>query len=384
MTIKELREKRAAAKQKMLSIVDKAEAENRSVTAEEAKEIEEIEQDIRGYDAALTAYAHRNQVRVTDAITQAAEAIRSVVRGDVHTADINLRAALSGATTTTTVSGAGSESTIGVIKPLEQGLILGSIGATIRTDIPRGGKWASVAPAKATFESEATPLSNQSITVTKKATNPHRIGIQIFVSNQALAMSDIDLMNTVILPEVNRAIERELNAWMMQTTAYNSTHGAAGVFVNAVTKVTGTAAVPTADELATLRGKVKAKGIYDDGTYRYVMSALMAAKLSVTPVVEGGSEMILKDGKIGGVPVYETEYIELDNSTLDTAGPKYVGFGRFSDAIVAQFGAARLTVDSSSKEAATSDGVYVILNVDYDQVSLYDGKSFGLLTAKTA
>lgn len=381
MTIKELREKRAAAKQKMLSIVDKAEAENRSVTAEEAKEIEELEKEVRGYDAALTAHAHRNQVRITDAITEMADAIRSVVRGEVHSADINLRAAISNATTTATAAGAASESTVGVLKPLEQGLILGNIGASIRTDIPRGGKWASVAPAKATFEAEATPLSNQSIAVTKKATNPHRLGIQIFVTNQALAMSDVDLLNTVILPEVNRAIERELNAWMLQTTAYNSTHGAAGVFVNAATKVPGAAATPTAEELATLRGKVKAKGIYDDGTYRYVMSAMMAAKLSVTPIVAGGSEMILKDGKIAGIPVYESEYIELGNST---EVPKYVGFGRFSDAVVAQFGAARLNIDSSSKEAATADGVYVILNVDYDIVSLYDGKSFGLLTAKTA
>lgn len=380
MTIKELREKRAAAKQKMLSIVDKAEAENRSVTAEEAKEIEELEKEVRGYEAALTANAHRNQVRITDAITEAAEAIRSVVRGEAHTADINLRA-VTNATTTATVAGAGSESSAGVLMPLEQGLILGNIGASIRTDIPRGGKWASVAPAKATFEAEATALSNQSIAVTKKATNPHRLGIQIFVTNQALAMSDVDLMNTVILPEVNRAIERELNAWMLQTTAYNSTHGAAGVFVNAATKVTGAAATPTAEELATLRGKVKKNGIYDDGTYRYVMSALMAAKLSVTPIVAGGSEMILKDGKIAGIPVFESEYIELGNST---EVPKYVGFGRFSDAVVAQFGPARLSIDSTSKEAATADGVYVILNVDYDIVSLYDGKSFGLLTAKTA
>lgn len=382
MTIKELREKRATAKQEMLSIVDNAEAENRSVTADEAKEIEELEKEVRGYDAALTAHAHRNQVRITDAITEVADAIRSVVRGEVHSADINLRAAVSNATTTVTAAGAASETTVGVLKPLEQGLILSSIGASIRTDLPRGGKWASVAPAKATFEAEATPLSNQSIAVTKKSTNPHRLGIQIFVTNQALAMSDVDLLNTVILPEVNRAIERELNAWMFQTTAYNSTYGAAGVFVNAATKETGAAAVPTAEELATLRGKVKAKGIYDDGTYRYVMSSLMAAKLSVTPIVAGGSEMILKDGKIGGIPVYETEYIELGNSNADL--PKYVGFGRFSDAVVAQFGAARLSIDSSSKEAATADGVYVILNVDYDQVSLYDGKSFGLLTAKTA
>lgn len=380
MTKKEMQNRCAEIKRELTQRCETIKAENRNFTAEEQVEIRSLEDEKATLEVALRNYDNRQEIAITDALTDAAAAVRSVARGEVHGADINLRA-VTNATTTATVAGAGSESTVGVLKPLEQGLILGSIGASIRTDIPRGGKWASVAPAKATFEAEATPLSNQSIAVTKKATNPHRLGIQIFVTNQALAMDDIDLMNTVILPEVNRAIERELNAWMLQTTAYNSTHGAAGVFVNAATKVTGAAATPTAEELATLRGKVKKAGIYDDGTYRYVMSALMAAKLSVTPIVAGGSEMILKDGKIAGVPVYESEYIELGNST---EVPKYVGFGRFSDAVVAQFGAARLSIDGSSKEAATADGVYVILNVDYDIVSLYDGKSFGLLTAKTA
>lgn len=380
MTKKEMQNRCAEIKRELTQRCETIRTENRNFTPAEQEEIRSLEDEKATLEVALRNYNNRQEIALTDAITDAAAAIRSVARGEVNGADINLRA-VTNATTTSTVAGAGSESTVGVLKPLEQGLILGNIGASIRTDIPRGGKWASVAPAKATFEAEATALSNQSVAVTKKATNPHRLGIQIFVTNQALAMSDVDLMNTVILPEVNRAIERELNAWMLQTTAYNSTHGAAGVFVNAATKVTGAAATPTAEELATLRGKVKAKGIYDDGTYRYVMSALMAAKLSVTPIVAGGSEMILKDGKIAGIPVYESEYIELGNST---EVPKYVGFGRFSDAVVAQFGAARLNIDSSSKEAATADGVYVILNVDYDIVSLYDGKSFGLLTAKTA
>lgn len=380
MTKKEMQNRCAEIKRELTQRCETIKTEKRNFTPEEQEEIRSLEDEKATLEVALRNYNNRQEIALTDAITDAAAAIRSVARGEVNGADINLRA-VTNATTTSTVAGAGSESTVGVLKPLEQGLILGNIGASIRTDIPRGGKWASVAPAKATFEAEDTALSNQSIAVTKKATNPHRLGIQIFVTNQALAMSDVDLMNTVILPEVNRAIERELNAWMLQTTAYNSTHGAAGVFVNAATKVPGAAATPTAEELATLRGKVKAKGIYDDGTYRYVMSALMAAKLSVTPIVAGGSEMILKDGKIAGIPVYESEYIELGNNT---EVPKYVGFGRFSDAVVAQFGAARLNIDSSSKEAATADGVYVILNVDYDIVSLYDGKSFGLLTAKTA
>jgi hypothetical protein len=114
------------------------------------------------------------------------------------------------------------------------------------------------------------------------------------------------------------------------------------------------------------------------------MSSLMAAELSVTPIVEGGSRMILEDGKIGGVPVFETEYIEHGNTAIDTKGAKYVAFGRWSDAVVAQFGAARVVVDSNSVAAGSVDGTWVVLNVYYDMVSLYDGKSFGLGTATIA
>jgi hypothetical protein len=110
----------------------------------------------------------------------------------------------------------------------------------------------------------------------------------------------------------------------------------------------------------------------------------MAAELSVTPVSANSSRMILEDGKIGGVPVYETEYIELGNDNVVSKGAKYIGFGRFSDAIVAQLSQGRLTIDAISKEAASADGVYVIYNVDYDMTSLYEGKTFGLGTATIA
>lgn len=383
MTKKELLNRCAEIKRELNQRCDLIEKENRNFSEQELNEIRSLEAEKASIEVAIRNFDNRRNIAVSDALTDAAEAVRSVAKREVAQAEIDLRA-VTNATTTTTAAGAGAESTVGVINPLEKGLILDTIGAQIRTDIPRGGKWAQVAAASATFEGEATALSNSALTVTKKSTNPHRLGIQVFVSNQALAMSDFDLMNRVVLPEVQRAIRRELNAWMFSTTAYNSTHGASGVFVNASVKKTFAGAVPTAAELAELRGKVKAKGVYDDGTYRYVMSSLMAATLSVTPIVAGGSEMILKDGKIAGVPVYETEYIEHGNTTIDTKGAKYVGFGRFADAVVAQFGAARLTVDSSSKEAATADGVYVILNVDYDLVSLYDGKSFGLGTATIA
>lgn len=383
MTKKELQNRRAEITRELNQRCDTIAQEKRNFTDEEMQTVRELESERASIEVALRNFDSRREIAVTDAISEAAQAIRSVAKHEADGVEINLRA-ISGATTTATVAGASAESTVGVLEPLEKGMILEQIGAQIRTDLPRGGKWAIVAPAQATFENEATELSAQAINVTKKATTPHRIGVKVFVSNQALNMSDIDLMNRVVMPEVQKAIRRELNAWMFAPTAYNSTHNASGAVATAVTKATFKGAVPTAAELAQLRGKVKAKGVYDDGTYRYVMSSLMAAELSVTPIVEGGSRMILEDGKIAGVPVYETEYIEHGNTNIDSKGAKYVAFGRWSDAVVAQFGAARVVVDSTSAAAGSADGTYVIVNVDYDMVSLYDGKSFGLGTATLA
>lgn len=383
MTKKELQNRRAEITRELNQRCDTIAQETRNFTDEEMQTVRELESERASIEVALRNFDSRREIAVTDAISEAAQAIRSVAKHEADGVEINLRA-ISGATTTATVAGVAAESTVGVLEPLEKGMILEQIGAQIRTDLPRGGKWAVVAPAQATFENEATELSAQAINVTKKATTPHRIGVKVFVSNQALNMSDIDLMNRVVMPEVQKAIRRELNAWMFAPTAYNSTHNASGAVATAATKATFKGAVPTASELAQLRGKVKAKGVYDDGTYRYVMSSLMAAELSVTPIVEGGSRMILEDGKIAGVPVYETEYIEHGNTAIDTKGAKYVAFGRWSDAVVAQFGAARVVIDSTSAAAGSADGTYVIVNVDYDMVSLYDGKSFGLGTATLA
>lgn len=353
--------------------------EKRNFTPEELKTVNNLKEDRNTLEAVLGEYNNRNKVAVSDAISQAYEAVKSLVKREVSEAEFDFRA-VTNATTTTSVAGVAAESTVGVIDPLEKGLVLDSIGAQIRTDIPRGGKWAVVAPVEAQFEGEAVQSTAKKIDVTKKATNPHRITIPVFVSNQALAMSDIDLMNRVIIPQMNRGIRRVLNPWMLQTTAYNSTYGASGVFVNASTKLTFAGAVPTYAELLKLRGNVRAKGVEIDGTERYVMSSLMAAILAATPISAGNPRMIIEDGKIAGIPVVESEYIENGNTNLESKGPKYVGFGRFSDLVVAQFGPARMTVDSTSHVAGSADGTYIDINVDYDLVALYN-EAFGLGTA---
>ena len=68
-------------------------------------------------------------------------------------------------------------------------------------------------------------------------------------------------------------------------------------------------AVPTYKELAQMKGKVYNAGVENDGTSAYVMTPEMYAILEATSRDAGSGRMIIEDGKIAGVPVFQTAHI---------------------------------------------------------------------------
>ena len=380
MTKEEMRTRRAELTQKINAIWDKLEKENRNaMTAEELEEHRSLEAELNTLDAAARRSERQASVRLDDAVTAAAKALRSVCNRESVAETIDLRGAIAGATTTTTAAGAAAKSTVGIINPMEGGLPIDAIGVQMRSDLPRGGKWAQTTDAEISIEGEAVAMTTKSMKVTEKVTAPKRMGVQVFISNQALAMADFDLMQQVVLPRVQAGLKRALNKWLFSPVAFAS--GANGVFVAPCPQVSIKTAVPSYADLLGLRGKVLAAGAVDDGSFAYVMSAQLAATLRATPREKGDSRMIIEDNKIDGVRVFETQDIENGNEQLAQGKPKYVGFGKFNEGIVAQFGAARLTLDKNSLTAATADGVYVVLNVDVDMVALHkDAFALGTLT----
>lgn len=367
----------------MRSLLDKAKAEKRSLTQEEQASFADMRQQVATIEASLELESMRSKGQGAYAITTRrhalAEAVRSLVSRKVGYVDVDFRAA------DTTILTTGIEPVTPVtineiIEPLEKGLILGQLGLKIKTGLNGTQKWPTVAAVEASFAEEAVAIDDTKISLDKLVPQPKRLAISIPVSNAAIDQSDEVILDEVVLPQITQSVVRTLNQAMFSTTKLSAL-ATEGCFVNPGTKVTFAGAVPTYKELQQLRGKVRAKGVLQDGTFAYVMSSEMAATLRATSKDEGSGKFIIEDDKIDGIPVFETEYIENDNTAYKTKGPKYVGFGRFSDFLVGQFGNTRLTVDNIS--GAASDVTKVVLNTYFAYQALRP-EAFGLGTATIA
>jgi HK97 family phage major capsid protein len=383
-TILELKRARFEAQKKYNAIGDKVQAENRSLTAEELNEVEALETEIRSLDVAIKVASDQTENRGMaermakfDTIHEMCEEIRAVMRKEKDEAHINLRAAITAMNSTTTAA-AQASFVEGVIAPL-QNTIHKLVGTKIRTGMKYGAKWVVPGIISATINDEAVELTASQIPMSALSTSPKDVGVQVNATNQALEFSDIDLISEVILPAIQSALETIVNKWMFSTTAIAT--GCAGAFVNvdSKNKVSFAGAVPTYKELQQLIGKVRARGVQNDGTFAFVMSSGMAAELRGTSRDTGSGRMIIEDDKINGIPVFETEDIENGN----TGAAKYIGFGRFSDHLIGQFGDVTMKFDNSSAKVAAANLAYWTVHMFLDQKVLRQ-EAFALGTAKVS
>lgn len=384
MTILELRTKLFEAQKKYNAIGDKVEAENRSLTKEELMEIEALETEIRSLEVAVKTAASKNENRGLaekmandEKVHEMCEEIRAAMRGEKKFVDINLRAAVTAMNSTTTAASQASF-VEGVIAPL-QNTIHKLVGTKIRTGMKYGAKWVVPGIVEASINDEAVEIAAKQIPMSALNTAPKRVSVQVNSTNQALDYSDIDLVSEVILPAIQSAMDNIVNKWMFSTTAVAT--GCEGAFVNvdSKNKVSFAGAVPTYKELQELIGKVRARGVQNDGTFAFVMSSSMAAELRGTSRDSGSGRFIIEDDKINGIPVFETEEIESGN----TGAAKYIGFGRFSDYLIGQFGEVRMSFDNTSAKVAAAGLAYWTIEMNLDQKVLRP-EAFALGTAKVS
>lgn len=356
-------------------IADAVEARGMKFTDEELVEMEAINKELRGYAALEERKKLSPQIAQQDSIHEMCEEFRAMMRGERKEMDINLRAAVTAMNTSTTAA-AQTSFVEGVLAPLS-GTIHKLVGTKIRTNMKVGGKWVIPGNVTAKINGEAVKEVAQQIPLDQLNTSPKRVSIQVNASNQAIEYSDVDLVNEVILPAIQNAIEQIVNLWMFSTTAIAGSNG--GAFVGTKNTVAAAAATPTYKEIQKLVGAIRKNKVKNDGTFAFVMSSMMAADLRATSRDAGSGRMIIENDAIDGIPVFETEDIENGN----TGVPKYIGFGRYSDYLIGQFGNVRFRVDDSSADVAAADLIYWTVNMDMDQKVLRP-EAFGLLTTKTA
>ena len=380
-TLKELRARAQEIQVELREINSGAEAAGRTaLTADEEKRFRALEEEYESVKRNLRVAAmsedideadlraignYAREFRVTTERAKAGAAFRQLLTaGTKGSAALELRAASMVAAAD--IAGVIPVTVGDLVEPLEKGLILGLLGIKMPTGLSGDYKYPLIPYVEASIAGRDASLSDTSFDIQALTPNPQRVGITIPLSNWALTQSDNVLYNEVV-KALSQSIARLLNRWMFQPQAVVS--GVCGAMAydaekNPIKQVP-LSAVPTYKELMSMPGAVESTGAYNDGTFAFVMSARMAAILRATPAGNGDKMIISDDNKLGGYPVYLTEEIESKGDKTYNSAPLHVGFGRWSDAQVGQFGGMRLTVDPYTR--AKDDVTVLTLNADFSE-----------------
>lgn len=361
--------KRSENNERLNAIADLMEAEKREMTDEERAEVDAIKRENAVLDLKISG-AQNGRVIVTD--REAAfdaflrEAILSRDREYViHRTDPYVH------TTTSQNANAMVPVTVkNVVEPLEEGLIMSLVGIPTYTGLQGSYVYPTIDAVEAQIAGEAVELSSAKIDFGKITPNPKRVGVSIMVTSQLINQTEGVAYN-IVIGQLPKAIARTLNKVMFTTDgtfalvgpykSIFSTTGKAIAELNTValrksTKhVTFAGALPTYKELLALKGLVLAKGVAGEHM-AYVMDEYTKSQLEATPREAGSGLMIVEDGKIGGIPVFCTNYIN-GGSNVNIA------FGCFGNVVCQGFGDFRLVVDPFSK--AKNDIVEITINSDW-------------------
>lgn len=404
LTIPELKTRYAELREKAHVLNDRVEAERREMTDKEKTEWREIKADLeavtRHIEMLMTAEDPETQV---DAMRARAglPSVFAATRGRIESGAkfrsffnspdgpakqkqgvvLELRDAF------TAVGTAEAANVIPVliedfIEPLNKGLIINQLGIKMKTGLKANVSYPIMPSFEANFVDEKVAVADTVVSPDALKPTPRRIAISVPITDLANLQSD-NRFYEWILNNLAVAVARTLNRWMLQPSAVISGVFGAMAYNASNNKIQQAplSAVPTYAELVGMRGLVQKSGAYQDGTYAYVMSGEMAATLEATRRFDSGDTPILVDGKIGGFPVLLSEYIEATAPNTFNSAPKHVGFGRWSDLIVGQFGEMKLTIDpyTGAKAGITN----MVLDTHYS-VDLIRKESFVIGTVKAS
>lgn len=267
------------------------------------------------------------------------------------------------------------------IEPLNKGLILNKLNLTMKAGLSANVKYPIMPTFEANFVNEKETVTDTIIKDGSLMPTPRRLAFSAPMTDLENLQTDGAVYRWVV-ENIALAVSRSMNRWLLQATPIiTGVHGAMSYDAskNAIQKIEFAGEVPTYAELIRMRGMVQKEGAYNDGSYAYTMSGAMAAELESRPRFENGDTPILSDDKIGGCPVLMSEYIEATGANTFNEKPQHVGFGRWSDVIVGQFGSMKLTIDPYSE---SKSGVVNIVLDSYWSVDLIRKSSFVIGTVK--
>lgn len=376
--MKKLIERRFEITERMRSIADAMEAEKREASAEEKTELEALKRELNVIDIRINAEAGGNkpQAQRSQAAQFDAWLREACAGGKQREFKVMNREAVT--TGTANADGTIPVTTEDFMAPLEKGLIFDLVGLRLETGLVGSYMIPGIGAVTASVAGEAETVADSEITFDKLIPNPKRISCKVKISNQLINQSAGKAYNAIV-EQVAESVRRTLNERMF-ATRQNISDALIGPFK----ALAAAAAVPAAN-IKTLAQKRAAKHILFAGetpTYKeimllrtialtkgvrnlngaYVMDAATAGELRCTPKGAGGGRMVLEDGYIDGIPVYETSYIN------EGGNKNYIGFGYWRYEAAGQFGDVRMIVDPYT--GAAEDCVIVTINADWSMTTL--------------
>ena len=377
MNKQELIKRRFEITERLRAIADDMDAKKREMTPEEKNEVQALQREMSAIDLRI-----QSETSVQPAMSQKSrevrfdEILREAKKGGNNKEFVIQREAV--VTSDTNIDATFPVTVEALMEPLEEGLILDKLGIPTRTGLRGTFVIPGIGAIEATVAGEAVEISDSTIEWEKLVPKPQRLSVSASISNQAINASDGTAYRAVV-DQLRVAIQRTLNSRMF-TTKQSGT----GDFYGPFKALAAAAAVP-ASSIRTIAQKKAAKHILFAGevpTYKeiqllrtipttkgvrylfgaYIMDAAMAGELRATPKGAGGGRMILEDGYIDGMPVFETNYLELGTNK------SYIAFGFFGYEALGQFGEMRMIIDPYT--LASKDCVKVVLNADWAMTTL--------------
>lgn len=359
-------QKRESVNIAMQAIVDKAESEKRSLSAEENTQYQK-------YQSEFNKYTREIQMNV-DAVTMLKQTPVETKSNNTLLREAFINAKKEGKaefvlqreinTTATIAEGGLIPLTVkDVLPPLEMGLIYDQIGVPVQTGVVGDLQWPVLGSVEAEIVGETIELTDKTLDLSKISAVQKRIGITFTVSNQAINNSTVDLV-ALIQQQARAGLRRTLNRAMFSHE--NFTGQFHGPYAGANANGTFAGVVPTYKELLAMKGAVAETGVEMIG-FCYVMSEAMKATLEATPIDAGSGRMIIENGRIAGYPVFTTEFINY-GSNKTKADVEYIAAGVYGYLALNQHGELRMVVDPYTQ--AKKDCVSITLNSDWSLTTL--------------
>ncbi len=360
---------------RLTEIADAAEAregkEKNHLTKAEEDEVDELKREADVIDLKIAA-AVDGMVQVSSREAAFDAYLREVVKGR-QLKETSLKREYIHQTTSTNADAMVPLTVEDIVEPLEEGLIMGAVGCKLYTGLAGSYVFPVIDAVEAEVAGENVALTDAQIDITKIQPSPKRVGITIRITSQLINQTE-GVAWGMIQQQAPEAIIRTLNKCMFLTDTTSSLTlkgalftcaGATAVAIStlrtkaakkAATHIAFAGTLPTYAELLAMKGIVLAKGV--KGQHMgYVMDEYTKAELEATPRDTGSGRMIVEDGKVAGIPVFCTNYINTDS------GVAHVGFGCWDHQLCQQFGDFRLIVDPYT--GATKDEVRLTINSDW-------------------